>query len=198
MTQDLHFALGFLDNKRNESGWPTDDYAMVLYSLVKALRPDIVVEIGTYKGFATCHMAKALIELEKGEMHTFDKKQHLDFEDLPVDFKNRISYYPDAGSGSVKFTDIISKLGAIGFAFIDGGHSYERCIADFNILWPLMNNKGGIIALHDSDKAGVAQAVEDIRQAHNGIIELPSFGGMTLVQVGLHNKAENLKYWEIV
>lgn len=186
-----------LEERRIESGWPTDDYALVLHALVKALRPNVVVEIGTYKGFATCHMAHALPAGGFGKVHTFDKKEHLDRNDIPMTLRDRIIYYPDAGSGSKRFKDILATLGTIGFAFIDGGHSPERCIGDFNALWPLMNNKGGIIALHDSDKPGVAQAVEDIRQTHDGVIELPSFGGLALVQAGLHNKAENLKYWEI-
>ncbi len=188
----------FMEERRIESGWPTDDYAKVLYSVVKSLRPLVAVEIGTYKGFATSHIALALAEVGIGVVHTFDVGQYLSVEDFPNELRSFISYHPHMNSASEEFRTTLTSLGEIGFAFIDGGHSYGRVKGDFWSIWPFVSDHGGIVALHDSDKPGVAKFVFMLKsQGEFDVIELPCFGGLTLVQKSSHDKEKNLKYWGV-
>lgn len=49
---------------------------------------------------------------------------------------------------------------SLDFIFIDGDHSYEGCMNDFNAWWPKIK-KGGLFAGHDYGFAGVNQALRE-------------------------------------
>lgn len=179
-----------IQKAQEASGWPTDDYGVVLYALVRALRPRAVVEIGTYKGFATLCMAKGLDENDMGTIFTYDKTASFE---IPVYCKGRIKY-SIVDSGSKEFEESIGELGVVDMAYIDGNHSYNHCKHDFQVLVDHVNPMGGIIVLHDSDKRGVKQVVDELKFQK---ISLPTFSGLTVVQKGSYDVVGNLKHWGI-
>src|SRR5271166_4779601 len=48
------------------------DHPRILYALMRSLKPTVAVEVGTYRGYAACYMARALQENESGLLYCID------------------------------------------------------------------------------------------------------------------------------
>jgi len=133
---------------------------VLLSSFIKALAPKILLEIGTFNGLATLHMA--LNSSQEALIHT------LDLDHLPKDFvahAEDVRYILHPDKKNKKYDDYLEKhkivehrgnswtysfasFGSPEFVFIDGGHSHLTVKNDteksLNILHPK-----GIILWHD-------------------------------------------------
>lgn len=127
------------------------------------------VEIGTFYGETTTNIARAMpchhvltVDLPEGceqsfAVHENDKRLALLKKEpqFGEDVRDRIQQiYADSASME------LSKLLEIGFAFIDGSHTYEYAHNDFNKISPLLVN-GGMVVFHDV-MGGVGKAVQEI------------------------------------
>lgn len=130
-----------------------------LAEAVRALNPQVIVEIGTRKGgtlFTWCRFTKARLiasidlpggihgggyPAEKQKLYKYflsdftDRKMFL----IQEDSHNNITLH--------KLQEIL-KGKEIDFLFIDGDHTYKGVKMDFEMYSPLVK-KGGIIAFHD-------------------------------------------------
>lgn len=118
------------------------DHPMVLYGLIKMLKPAVVVEVGTYLGYGACYMAKALQENNAGHLHCIDSwkfenppwrkgsvKEHFEKAISECGVRDRVTLL-EGKSNEVSWPERID------FAYIDGWHSYReakydwgRCVA---------------------------------------------------------------------
>ena len=123
-----------------------------LYSLVRLLRPELAVEIGTHHGISTLWIARALEDNGSGRLLALDL-----FEDPPAGevqatleragLSHRVELVrgPSVSVGA----KACRRAGRpIDFLFIDGDHRVEGCAADFETLGALMRT-GGIVVFHD-------------------------------------------------
>ncbi|MDD4735470.1 MAG: class I SAM-dependent methyltransferase [Kiritimatiellae bacterium] len=137
------------------------DVANAYYSLTKMLRPNLVVEIGCFIGFSSLHIAQALKD------QGFGRQISIDAFDWDVDagcgMENRqivaeryrkkagledvLTYIK--GYSTVVYPDLLPQIqGKIDLLFIDGDHSVDGVISDFNTYSPQVR-RGGYIVLHD-------------------------------------------------
>jgi predicted O-methyltransferase YrrM len=143
-----------------------DDQAYILLSILVAFDPEAVLEIGTFFGHTTLHMAE---NLPQAIIHTVD---------LPLDFvalrptkwmktdyhlitarevgkffrthpaRSRIrQYYADTASWD--FHEVGEPVPT--FFFIDGSHSYDYVRNDSEKCWELCKGKG-VFIWHDVDE----------------------------------------------
>jgi hypothetical protein len=109
----------------------------VLYGLIRSMRPKVVVEIGTYRGFGAAWMAKALQENNDGRLYCVDNFSLTDHEARYGDARRHLRenlqqlgvhdfvHVLDGESHKVDLPDRID------FAYIDGWHSYQATKSDF-------------------------------------------------------------------
>lgn len=151
--------------------------AGLIYSLVRLVRPEIAVEIGTAKGVSAIVIAQALEDNNKGKLYTIDpaEQELVKIAIRKSGLKHRIEYIIDYS------TNVIPKLNLskIDFAFIDGDHSYENVLADFNLVKNLAP-KGGIIVFHDTILfEGPRKVVETIKSSGKfEVVVLPTLTGV--------------------
>ncbi len=122
---------------------PTGEF---LYSLVKLLYPQTVVEIGTYKGNAAIAIGQALEDNKKGLLYTIDP-----FEQELVKTAIKKSKLQKRIQYSIGYSHkVIPTLGLkkIDMAFIDGDHSYESVKKDIELVDGYIP-KGGVVVFHD-------------------------------------------------
>jgi predicted O-methyltransferase YrrM len=145
-------------------GWLSLNEAYHLFSGARSLPPgSTIVEIGSWKGKSTYCLAKGLSEGtvyaidpfnsagEEGSAQVYEQKaQH---QDLLGVFKDNMSVrgmsekvVPWKGYSQ----DFVNKVDKINFLFIDGDHSIEGALYDFEHYSPKVVN-GGLIAFHDYD-----------------------------------------------
>ncbi len=164
--------------------------------LVTALRPRVLVELGTHHGCSYCAFCRAV---EKGG---------IDCQCFAVDTwkgdQHTMAYGPDVLKGLRNFHDAryggFSKLiqsdfdaalplfkdDTIDLLHIDGFHTYEAVKRDFDSWLPKMNKERGIILLHDTNVRegdfGVWRLWDELRSRYSTFEFFHSYGlGMLAV-----------------
>ena len=85
--------------------------------------------------------------------------------------------------GDSKYTIGIHDDNSIDFAFIDGDHSYEGCLADLEAVWPKMKEQSPIL-IHDCNIPSVLEAVKKFTSCKNIRYKiLPNTTDMALIIV---------------
>jgi hypothetical protein len=158
------FVRSKISPYKDIEGWLTEREAMGLYHFASLLPPgSTVVEIGSWKGKSTYCLARGLrhgrIEAidpfdasgEPGSCEIYQKEKGQ--EPLIDQFRNKM--------GGLKVLDkirirhgssrqFVGQSGAIDLLFIDGDHSQEACLFDFENYSPALRT-GGYLAFHDFD-----------------------------------------------
>lgn len=153
--------------------WPgsvAPETGLLLYSLIRNIRPTTIVETGTCHGASTIWMAAALESAHAdnpgAHVHTFDLFE-LDpdsrlremplykdqvgqvrkrFKDSGLD--HRITLHVGDSSANIRHLAQQHPNLPIEFAYIDADHSYAGVTADFQAVDPLIP-VGGYVMLHD-------------------------------------------------
>ncbi len=144
------------------------DHPKILYGLIRSFRPTHVLEIGTYRGYAACYMARALQENNHGRLACIDNFSLNDHVARVGDPKTHLEYNLSE-AGVLGFVDIIvgdtDKVkwpDQVDFAYIDGWHSYSACKSEFEKCSDL---GAEVIALDDvTNCVGPRMFLEEVRR----------------------------------
>ncbi len=145
------FASGTV---RDEAGTPQvlssnvgRDEALMLYRVVRALKPAVSVEIGCAHGVSTTAILKALADNSTGTHHVVDPHQRRYgncgrtlARTCAVD--DRLVFHESFAE------DVVPALPELGFAFIDSSHLFDLTLAEF-VLIDKKLSRGGVIGFHD-------------------------------------------------
>jgi len=148
---------------------PTWDESILLCSLVQQVRPRRILELGTFDGRTSVHLAEnapeaevVTIELYPGEIPYFSGANRLGAVQTGrwighFDIENRVRQVI-GDSGIID----LSSDGPFDFVFIDADHSYEAVIRDTSRVLPNLS-PGGVVVWHDySTTSGVTQALNEL------------------------------------
>jgi predicted O-methyltransferase YrrM len=139
-----------------------DTSQALLYTLIRNLRPDHVVEIGTYKGGTAEVLARAVCANGHGTVHTvgpFDAEQFQAIEQRwPSELRTATRFYP---VDSMQFFMDADRAGLrFGLVLVDGHHDYE--FASFDIAAAAKRLElGGFIVIDNVSQAGPYFAAKD-------------------------------------
>lgn len=148
---------------------------LILYSLVKALKPEVCFEIGTHQGFSTLHIAQALEENNKGHLWTTDPHDYNTEVTLSRGAKDRITCLHEMGK-DVKLENKID------FAFVDGLHHVTDVLPEIQNLLPQLN-EGAIVVFHDAqdEPTNWAEGVNAaIKKTGLKTVQLPTTYGLQI------------------
>ena len=148
-----------------------------LNAFVCLIKPEKILEIGTFEGDSSIAMGKALKKNKLGQLYTFDIKDYGQLENIKKRGLEDI-VIPIIGS-------IPNNFKGFDMAFIDGGHSFEAVKKDLEVCKGLINY-GGFILGHDViAKGGVNKAFKQFCLENKGLFEkmiLPSFAGLFILK----------------
>lgn len=151
--------------------------AGVIYGLARLVRPKIVVEIGTAKGISAIVIAQALDDNNKGKIYTIDpvEQELVKIAIRKSGLSHRIEYIIDYSYNAIPKLN----LPKIDFVFIDGDHSYENVLADFNLVKDSVV-RGGLIVFHDVLLFDGPRKVVEAIKNYGGfeVIVLPTLTGV--------------------
>lgn len=136
---------------------------------------DFVLEIGTFRGITAVFIAKILNYMNKSNMViSIDPFQRLENARVTGSYNSYMNNIINhkvqdqcivISAFSQKIAPIIP--GGIPFILIDGGHSYEDAISDFQqYLYKL--KVGGIAYIDDPKYSGVAKAINEFIRSNEG------------------------------
>jgi len=174
----------------------------VLHALVRALVPDVVVEIGSARGRSTCALALACRQNGRGKVYAIDPHTLNSWTDLGSDGDNEPflrtrlrDYGLDAWCHVIRATSAdAAKTWSkpIDFLFIDGDHTLEGVRSDFEGFQPWLT-KHSLVAFHDStwehyknhpgyrEDIGVPKYMHELQQAGYHSITLGKWPGLTVL-----------------
>lgn len=140
----------------------TVPYTMVLLSALS--KNKTIFEFGTFRGQTTYNLSKTAAEI-----YTFDLGENISGEGYPeymvgeVYKKHNVTNIIQLIGNSMTY-DFSKLYNKFDIVWLDGGHSYESCIKDFETSLQLIKqNTTTIIAIDDYPAwAGVKQAIEEI------------------------------------
>jgi len=146
----------------------------LLYDLIRLTKPDVAVEIGTFKGYSAICLAQGLEDNQRGILYTIDPvEQPIVYQAIKkAGLGHCIKYVIDYSQNAIPKLE----LDKIDFVFIDGDHDYENCRRDFNLVKDLVP-KNGLVVFHDTlALAGPKRVVAEIRGFE--ILTLPTITGL--------------------
>ncbi|MBC8356653.1 MAG: class I SAM-dependent methyltransferase [Planctomycetes bacterium] len=174
------------------------------YAVARLVRPETVVVIGSWRGFAPLIYARALADnVEDGKVIFIDPSLVDDFWKAPQQVRDHfarfditnVEHYLMTTQEFVE-TDGYRSLGEVGIVFIDGYHSEEQARFDFEAFEPLVPGSG-LILMHDSiqrrssklygpDRVyeySVKDFVDQLKSREDlQVFDLPFANGLTLVR----------------
>jgi hypothetical protein len=194
------------ENKFDDFGWPWSGHKYFAYDLVRNLKPETIVELGTHKGTSFFSFCQAI---QDGHLHTKifavdtwrGDAQAGFYGDEVFDTVRDIqkSIYPNVGSVLVRktFDEAVGDFAdrSIDLLHIDGLHTYEAVKHDFETWLPKVK-ENGIILLHDMvvtrDDFGVHRLWKELKQKH-ATLEFPHSYGLGVVCLAADHPLVGLK-----
>ena len=178
------------------------DSAELLYGLVRSMKPEVCVEIGSARGKSACYIGMALKENGYGTLYAIDPHEQTDWNDSKAVNSFELAMDNISAVGVGEQVSIIRSYSddaardwtlAIDLIFIDGDHSYEGVKRDWELFLPHVK-PFGIVVFHDTmwdlppfkGKAradmGVPRFVDELRKQGYQVLTIDRDYGLSLVQ----------------
>ena len=146
------------------------DY-LCLYSLIRELKPTIVVETGVFDGFYTACFLKAIcdnyqLDNIKGRLFSIDLPAYGEIEYSTSEHKHRKTLPPNCEPGWVipeelrewwrlllgpsqeHLPKLLEDVGEVDVFFHDSLHTYDHMLWEYQTVWPYIRNRGLLLS-HD-------------------------------------------------
>lgn len=139
-----------------------EEEKMMLYSLVRGIKPALALEIGVFQGGSSKIILDAMEENEQGELWSLDPApQVVTWTGNPM---GRWHLWTTPSPQGIR--EVFQQTAAgIDFAFIDGDHSQAAVEADIKALLPYLYGEAWLL-FHDACNPDVARAI-DVQLAWN-------------------------------
>jgi predicted O-methyltransferase YrrM len=170
-------APGFGETVRFFADSPAARHALVspnsqalLYALLRNLKSEHAVEIGTYRASTTEAMCRAFEANDRGTVHTVDPFGSAVVPDIiaqwPAELQRRVRFYPM--NSMAFFADFPHRPDLV---FIDGNHDYEFALFDLQSAARVVN-MGGLVVVDNIGQPGPFFAARRFCQDNPGWSEI--------------------------
>jgi predicted O-methyltransferase YrrM len=156
------------------------DWGRFLYRIVRELRPERCLELGTSVGMSGCYIAAGLSANSSGRLITIEGEEQA--ANVARGVFERVGVGARVESRIGRFTDempsALQALGGVDLAFIDGHHEYAPTISYFETIREV-TAPGGLLVFDDITYSREMKAAWSEVRAHAGVT-----GSMTIGTVG--------------
>jgi len=131
---------------------------LLLFAVIRVLKPDIVIETGVASGISTLFILRALERNGKGRLYSIDLPNVEQASTLPEgfepgwivpeDLRRRLSLY--IGDSRIVLPELLKRLGRIDMFLHDSLHTYDHMMYEYAEVWKYLRD-GGVIASDDVD-----------------------------------------------
>ena len=151
----------------------SDQSRIILYTLIRMMRPSVVAEIGTMHAGTTQVMARALHENGAGIVHTTDpfgaERCPRAIAAWPPELQRHARFYP---LNSMDFLLALRDQRIVpDLVLVDGNHDFEFALFDLQMTARLVR-PGGIVVMDNSEQSGPFKASRVFLEANPAWREL--------------------------
>lgn len=155
-----HASQKCADTHKFFDGYPTNSLIgglgrELLYHMVRSMKPQVVIEVGTYYAGTSEAMVRGLFENGRGMLHTTDpfgvERCPAIISGWPEQLRKHTRFYPQ--NSMEFFASLERQKAVIDIAFIDGNHDYEYAYFDLASAAKMMH-PGGIVVLDNIEQPG--------------------------------------------
>ncbi|OIR07332.1 hypothetical protein GALL_105880 [mine drainage metagenome] len=207
LKHELHVAWRRYRLRTIEFNSGLGDAGWLLHGLVRTMKPETCVEIGSARGHSTCLLGLALKLNLRGRLWAVDPHFQNAWSDKVAEDTQATLSSNLAAAGVTDYVTIVRKTTRdaesslpirIDFAFIDGDHSYEGVKTDWEILKPRMA-PFGVVVFHDTlwdrnrdeelyksyrrENMGVPKLLEELRLEGYPIVTINQNWGISMLQL---------------
>lgn len=152
----------FLDSKEKTTEWNAEpEVVLFLALLTYYIKPKNIIELGSFIGFTSCHIAMILKQLDYGKLFCVEiDKANIDILSNNIRKLELINYVEIIHGSSVD-NEVIEKLPKANIIFIDSAHDYATTKLEIEEYSKKIQNPGYLV-LHDSIRwPGVRKAISE-------------------------------------
>lgn len=167
---DFFLSQQFRDHLNKYKFKEVDGRCLLLFCLVRMIKPEIVIETGVGAGASTSFMLCAMNENKRGKLYSIDlpppdhnsdntNENYIILEDgakyqskppvgylIPDYLKNRWQLI--YGDSKEELPNLLKRLGECSIFYHDSLHTNEHMKMEYEIAWPFIK-KGGYLVSHD-------------------------------------------------
>jgi predicted O-methyltransferase YrrM len=198
----LRHAIARANAEGRPFGSGLGDSADLLYGLVRSMKPETCVEIGSARGKSACYIGLALQENRRGRLYAIDPHRPTKWNDAGAVDTFEMMSNNLAALGVSEYVSVLRAYSEdaardwsrpIDMVFIDGDHSYEGVKRDWELFVPYVK-PFGVVVFHDTiwdltagsnpirSDMGVPRFVEKLRRDGYPVITIDRDCGVSLVQ----------------
>lgn len=161
------------------------NHGRVIYSLIRSIRPNVVLEIGAFRGYTSAWISQALKDNSRGQLFIID---NFSLDNSPAELHNNLvsldlSRNVFINHGDSKDPNLWPDM--VDVAIVDGNHSYDYAKSDIMMA---VERGACCIILHDTISWwGPRKIVEEGIAGYN-MIEFPHDQGLAIFLRELHEK----------
>lgn len=120
----------------------------LLAGIVRATKPKVIIETGTYKGFSTLMIASALKRNEMGHLYTMDLNDWNVLEECrKFELDPFVTFIK--GDSRLVIREILPKIEKIDFLWLDADHTKKSIVDELEAALPALR-PGTLVAFHDT------------------------------------------------
>lgn len=165
--EDLHdyYSEMIKIDRANQGIHPEE--AAILYGITRAIKPNLVLETGTFEGYSTAEIARALTNNGFGRVETVDQAKNTGSR-VPESLLSVVTFHREIPS--TKLVELWEhKSEKIDLFFHDSAHNYINTLEELATFSPFFNH-GCVVVCHDAkmdflDEFGVRKAVHEFTKA---------------------------------
>jgi predicted O-methyltransferase YrrM len=161
----MSLSLERLHVLHSAPAWLSNEERVVLYGLVGGIRPERVLEVGTFQGGSTLIMCAALDDLDAGAITCVDPNPRIAPETWAA-IEHRATVVTGPSPEALAEAREVAG-GPFDLAFIDGDHSHEGVVRDFEGTLPLLADEAHLL-FHDARWRDVRSGIDAVVRAHPG------------------------------
>ncbi len=134
------------------AGITIDIFAPVYYVMVRAQKPNVIVETGVANGISSCFLLQALSDNKKGKLYSIDMPGFITKHNassgwlIPEWLRQRWELI--LGNSSKKLEPLSKRLKSIDLFISDSSHYYDNEMMEFTKAWKFLK-KAGILGIDD-------------------------------------------------
>ncbi len=127
------------------------DLGVILYALVRVLKPTVVLETGVSAGTSSAYILCALEENRDGRLFSIDlpmDEYKLEQPGWIVPDELRHRWRLILSRSSEALPALLQEVGTVDMFFHDSDHSYENMLWEYRSIWPHLRH-GGLLLSHN-------------------------------------------------